>query len=333
VTLTASQDDLPALQVVEGVFDDIDELAAAAVEWDQEYEQLGRGQFHGQLTQLVLGHIHLNRERWSPGVLQRGAAPKGSWVFGLPLKAKGSLHVRRRPAKDGELMTGTSRDDIGFVATGPTDLMIIVLPTTLIDRWMHARRGDDGVDPHLPPRHWAVPGMEMGLRAQKLSRLLNEVLDRSQVEVTADLLKHLESRVSDTILDMIPSAETIEPLHSRGTIARAVLRILRERLNDPPNVTDLCELTGARERTLFLSCVEAFGRPPAQLLLELRLNAVRRALTHPKNGTRVTSAASQFGFTHLGRFSSMYARQFGESPSATLANSLGIRPTGQQALP
>ena len=95
LTPTASQDLPPPLHIVEGVFDDIDELAAAAVEWDQEYEQLGRGQFHGQLTQLVLGQLHLNRERWSPGVLQKGPAPKGSWVFGLPLRAEGPLHVRR----------------------------------------------------------------------------------------------------------------------------------------------------------------------------------------------------------------------------------------------
>jgi AraC family ethanolamine operon transcriptional activator len=91
-----------------------------------------------------------------------------------------------------------------------------------------------------------------------------------------------------------------------------------------PSRQSLCEEVGARERTLYLSCVEAFGRPPAQLLLELRLNAVRRTLANPGDATTVTGAASRLGFTHLGRFSSMYARQFGERPSATLARSLGV---------
>jgi AraC family ethanolamine operon transcriptional activator len=58
-------------------------------------------------------------------------------------------------------------------------------------------------------------------------------------------------------------------------------------------------------------------------LLELRLNAAYRALIRPASGTTVTSAASHFGFTHFGRFSAMYAKQFGELPSATLAKSLG----------
>lgn len=147
----------------------------------------------------------------------------------------------------------------------------------------------------------------------------------SKVEVTDRLLKHVESSISDTILDMIPSAETVESLHSLARIAREVLRILHDRLHDPPSVTELCEEVGARERTLFLSCVEAFGRPPTQLLLELGLNTVRRALTHPDEATTVTGTASQFGFTHFGRLSSLYARQFGELPSTTLARSLGTR--------
>jgi AraC family transcriptional regulator, ethanolamine operon transcriptional activator len=311
------------LQVVNETFDDIDAMAARALEWDQQYEQIGCGRFHGELTQLVLAGLQLNRERWTPGVLQTGAAPKNSWVFGLPLKAEGSLHVRRRPVKRGELLAATWRDDIGFAATGPTDLMIVVLPIDLIHRWMQVRRGVNGMDPDLPPRHWAVSAAEMMRRARALAGLLDDVFDRSKIDVTEGLLSRMESRISDTILDMIPSAEIVESLHSRARIARAVLQLLHDRRDDPPSVTEMCEQVDARERTLFLSCIEAFGRPPAQLLLELRLNAVHRALVHPIEGTSVTSAASHYGFTHFGRFSSMYFRQFGELPSATLAKSLG----------
>jgi hypothetical protein len=68
-------------QVVNQVFNDIDEMATAALEWDQEYEQIGCGRFRGELTQLVLDQIQLNREQWTPGVLQSGPAPKNSWVL------------------------------------------------------------------------------------------------------------------------------------------------------------------------------------------------------------------------------------------------------------
>jgi AraC family ethanolamine operon transcriptional activator len=314
------------LQVVAGQFDDIDALASSPLGWDQEYEQIGRGQFHGQLNQLVLKQLQLGRISWAPGVLQRGTAPKNSWIFGLPIMAEGTLHIRRRPVQSGELLTATSRDDVGFAATGPTDLVVSVIPGHVIRRWMQVRRGESGMKPNLPPRHWAVSPAEMARRANVLLKLIDDLSRQSKNEATSGLIKHMESKIADIILDMIPSSEIIEPYFNRAQIARKVLQVIRDRLDDPPTVTELCAQTNAKERTLFLSCAEAFGRPPSTLLLELRLNAVHRVLIHPDTNTSVSIAASQFGFTQFGRFSSMYLRKFGELPSVTLAKARGSSP-------
>ena len=304
-------------RIVEGRFDDIDAMAASPLAWDQTYEQIGRGRFQGQVTQLLLDQVQLARAVWSPGVLQRGSAPKGTWAFGLPLVAEGSLHVRRRPAAPGELIAATSRDDVGFAATGPTDLMIVALPTSLIDRWVQTRRGIDRFDLDLPSPRWQVPADEMARRARTLSSLLEALTTESDDLLTDQVLPRIESQIFDVILDMIPSAEIIEPLHNRASIARAVFAVLNERIDDPPSITELCLAVGAKERTLHLSCVEAFGRPPAKLLAELRLNAARRALLHPRKQTSVAAVAMLYGFTHFGRFADIYRRQFGELPSAT----------------
>ena len=304
-------------RIVEGRFDDIDAMAASPLAWDQTYEQIGRGRFQGQITQLLLDQVQLARAVWSPGVLQRGSAPKGTWAFGLPLVAEGSLHVRRRPAAPGELIAATSRDDVGFAATGPTDLMIVALPTSSIDRWVQTRRGIDRFDLDLPSPRWQVPADEMARRARTLSSLLEALTTESDDLLTDQVLPRIESQIFDVILDMIPSAEIIEPLHNRASIARAVFAVLNERIDDPPSITELCLAVGAKERTLHLSCVEAFGRPPAKLLAELRLNAARRALLHPRKQTSVAAVAMLYGFTHFGRFADIYRRQFGELPSAT----------------
>jgi AraC family transcriptional regulator, ethanolamine operon transcriptional activator len=307
-------------RIVEGRFDDIDAMAASPLAWDQKYEQIGRGRFHGRVTQLLLGQVQLARAAWSPGVLQRGSAPKGTWAFGLPLVAEGSLHVRRRPAAPGELIAATSRDDVGFAATGPTDLMIVALPTSLIDRWVQTRRGIDRFDVDLPSPRWQVPADEMARRARTLSSLLEALTTQSDDLLTDRVLSRIESQIFDVILDMVPSAEVIEPLHNRASIARAVFAVLNERIDNPPSITELCLAVGAKERTLHLSCVEAFGRPPAKLLAELRLNAARRTLLHPRKETSVTAVATLYGFTHFGRFADVYRRQFGELPSATFSN-------------
>jgi AraC family ethanolamine operon transcriptional activator len=238
----------------------------------------------------------------------------------LPLASEGSLHIRRRPMKPGELLVATSRDDVGFTATGRTDVMVVVLPTPLIDRWVQTRRGLDRFDVDLPSPRWQVSAAEMTRRAGALSSLLQTLKTQSNDYLSGRALSQVETCISDAILDMIPSAEVIEPLHSRARIAREVLNLLHRRLDDPPSITELCLAVGARERTLHLSCVEAFGRPPARLLSELRLNAIHRALSRPMKQTNVTAVAAQFGFTHFGRLASVYRRQFGELPSTTFAN-------------
>jgi AraC family ethanolamine operon transcriptional activator len=270
----------PGAQLVEGYFDDIDAMAASPLAWNLEYEQIGRGRFRGQLTQLLMDQLQLARINWSPGVLQSGSAPAGTWVFGLPISAEGSLHVRRRPARTGELLAATSRDDVGFTATGPTDMMVIVLPTPMIDRWIQARRGIDRFDVNLPSPKWQVSASEMTRRAGALSSLLQSLRAQPDGYSGAQGLSRVEACILDVVLDMIPSAEVIEPLHSRARVARAVLKLLNARLDNPPTITELCQAVGARERTLHLSCVEAFGRPPAMLLAELRLNASHRIVLY-----------------------------------------------------
>jgi AraC family ethanolamine operon transcriptional activator len=77
--------------------------------------------------------------------------------------------VRQRPASPGELVAATSRDDIGFAATGPTDLMIVVMPVPTLDRWVQARRGVAGFDVDLPSPHWQVQPEEMTRVARRRS--------------------------------------------------------------------------------------------------------------------------------------------------------------------
>jgi AraC family ethanolamine operon transcriptional activator len=322
--MPVSVQDAPGSQLVEGYFDDIDAMASSPLAWNLEYDQIGRGRFRGQLTQLLMDQLQLARIKWSPGVLQSGSAPAGTWVFGLPISAEGSLHVRRRPARAGELLAATSRDDVGFTATGPTDMMVIVLPTPKIDRWIQARRGIDRFDVNLPSPRWQVSAPEMTRRAGALSSLLQSLQAQPNGSFGPQGLSRVEARILDVVLDMIPSAEIIEPLHSRARVARGVLQLLNARLDDPPTITELCQAVGAKERTLHLSCVEAFGRPPAMLLAELRLNASQRALSRPERETSVTTVAALFGFTHFGRFAEMYRRQFGELPSTTLSRARGV---------
>jgi len=296
-------------------------MAASPLAWNQEYEQVGRGRFEGRLDQLVLGGVQVGRIRWSPGVIQRGGAPNGTWVFGFPLMMQGTLHLRRRPARPDQLLVATEPDDIGFAANGSTDMMVVVLPVERMRAWMRSRRGEDVDEVGRASARWRISPVELVRRAQSLASCVESMVDSDAARVAPGDFSRIEAWLLDAVLDLVPSEEAVLPVHRRARIARSVIEALRDRVEEPPTIAELCGMVGARERTLQLSCVEAFGRSPGALLLELRLNAVQRVLKAPGPETTVTGTAVRFGFVHLSRFAAMYARKFQELPSITLSRS------------
>lgn len=91
---------------------------------------------------------------------------------------------------------------------------------------------------------------------------------------------------------------------------------LLSRLSAPVALEDLARAAGVSVRGLNLLCQRHHGISPMALLRNRRLDAVRARLQQQPSPC-VTDAALEFGFGHLGRFSSYYRERFGELPSQT----------------
>jgi AraC family ethanolamine operon transcriptional activator len=306
-------------------YDDFDLMAQDAREWDIHYQQTGAGAFSGRMTQVILSSFQLGRVQWSPGILDHGTAPPGNWVVALPVSAEGTLHVRGRPASADQPLFVPAGEDIAFAANGRTDLIVAAIDTAQIERWMQVRRGVNGIDQRDLLDRCTVSGPELAQHTRRLQHTLG-VLMTYGYDASQDLLNTAHSVVLDTILDIIPSFEVIEPLHRRAKVSAAMRALLEDSIESSMTITDLCERLAVSERTLYLACQEAFGKPPKRLLHEMRLNSVRRLLSQPAHPTNVTSAALLFGFLHLGRFAAEYRYQFGEFPSETLARATRDNP-------
>ena len=90
-------------------------------------------------------------------------------------------------------------------------------------------------------------------------------------------------------------------------------------LDEPLQLSQLCDATGVSERSLRNACHAVCGTSPKRYLTRRRLEAVREALAHANPGqATVTRIATEFGFFELGRFAGMYSSVFGERPSETL---------------
>ncbi|PZU59129.1 MAG: AraC family transcriptional regulator [Sphingobium sp.] len=103
------------------------------------------------------------------------------------------------------------------------------------------------------------------------------------------------------------------PLPASIRRAEAYMRL---RLSDPMTLPELTGAVQTTARTLSGNFQRFRGVSPMARFRDMRLDAVHEAL---KSGTAesVTEAATDFGFFHLGRFSSAYKRRFGESPKQT----------------
>jgi len=64
------------------------------------------------------------------------------------------------------------------------------------------------------------------------------------------------------------------------------------------------------------------GLSPMDYLKRLRLNGVRRDLEHGGKHTRIIDVATDWGFWHMGHFTTDYRAMFRETPSKTLINSI-----------
>jgi len=85
---------------------------------------------------------------------------------------------------------------------------------------------------------------------------------------------------------------------------------------------NLVEFTGHSASSIYKAFNRHRGYTPFTFLANRRLEGLRKSLLEVGPNATVTDLAHAWGFTHLGRLSADYKRQFGESPSDTLRKSL-----------
>jgi AraC-like DNA-binding protein len=101
-------------------------------------------------------------------------------------------------------------------------------------------------------------------------------------------------------------------------IVRRAEEYMQAHLEEAVSIIDLLQICGCSRRALFSAFRNARGYTPMEFLTEQRLQSARDKLLKPRGEHSVSSIAIDCGFTHLGRFSQVYKKRFGERPSDTL---------------
>jgi AraC-like DNA-binding protein len=101
-------------------------------------------------------------------------------------------------------------------------------------------------------------------------------------------------------------------------IVRRAEEYMRSHLKDAISIIDLLRICDCSRNVLFSAFSNARNYTPMEFLTEQRLQSARDKLLKPRGESSVSSIAIDCGFTHLGRFSQVYKKRFGENPSETL---------------
>lgn len=134
----------------------------------------------------------------------------------------------------------------------------------------------------------------------------------------------LEELIISTLLYIQPSNYS-ERLSGRrrssGRVAvRRSIEYIERHLAEPISLGDLASYVRMSPRSIQAGFREDLDTTPVAFIRDARLDQVRRSLLEamPGDGLSVTEVAQRWGFNHLGNFSTLYRRRFGEAPSQTL---------------
>ncbi|GJH06772.1 AraC family transcriptional regulator [Paraburkholderia terrae] len=202
-----------------------------------------------------------------------------------------------------------------------SEQLILKIPKSLL-RASRRSGGNDGL-----PNFGLLPARFETQWQSLVQTLLAAVAGPTQTDGYEEWIVQLERLIVDFLLmgvgivssgrDLAESQtpSTHEPRCQRHPIER-LENVIADRLGAPWSLNDLADAAGVSPRVLQMTCLRERNISPTDLLRNMRLDAAHRRL-QASSFVSVTETALEFGFGHLGRFSTYYRVRFGELPSET----------------
>lgn len=134
----------------------------------------------------------------------------------------------------------------------------------------------------------------------------------------------IEELIISTLLYIQPSNYSTQlagssPRSGRPAVRRSI-EYIEAHLAEPITLADLAAHARMSSRSIQAGFRDDLDTTPIAFIRDRRLDQARRMLMAaiPGDGVSVSDTAHRWGFGHLGNFSVLYRRRFGESPSETL---------------
>jgi AraC family ethanolamine operon transcriptional activator len=296
---------------------DAHDQAALLPGFEQQYRQLSRGPFEGEVEFAVAGELLALKERNNRRLLETIRAPRGALTVAVCDGGGGEAGWMGACVGSGHLLVSPTREPLEYLAPEGAGIFGVSVPAALADALLGRSARDRLADGLVA----ACPAGAARLRASIdawLAAATAAPAAPACVDATCDeLLSGVGAALGACAAD--PRSGPVSPSRGHALVRRA-RALVDEHTEQPLTVGALCQALGVSRRRLQQAFVQSLGVGPLHYLRAERMNRAHLDLKRARPGAdTVAGVATRWGFWHLGRFSVDYRRMFGVAPSQTLA--------------
>lgn len=223
----------------------------------------------------------------------------------------------------GKAVIHSPTQKIVLKASGPAAVLAVRISRVALERSLSSRLNEN-----LHNTLKFFPALDLTTGAgQAIERLIMFICNEldtmnSLMRFSPHSIKHLKQTLITSLLD----GQTHNYSHiMRGSLhdtsfdlVRRTEEFIHNNIDEQLSSGTIAAAMGVSERSLYRSFRRHGKSTPMEIFRHERLKRVHVILKTGLPGTTVISAAMNYGFFHLGRFSQYYKSRFGESPSMTL---------------
>jgi AraC-like DNA-binding protein len=286
-----------------------------------DHVQLQAGRFLGELLHAELDDRVVDYGAYNLPLLASGGMPSERVVLGFVASDGGEGNLNGTPVKDDAVVVLAEGSELHYKLAAHT-------------RWTAlqvSRESLEACGVVLEPGSVEFPSLDTAGQG-RVGQVVADAVDVLRA-IDVRSLNILDSTAAGRVVSETLFAAFAGSLRSAdadldsssGTWQRRLRIVRRARdyfdahLSHPIQVTQFCGYVGASIKSVERAFYECCGANPKALLTLTRMSRARRALLAARPGeTTVAQVAIECGFFHLGRFSTSYAKLYGESPSVTL---------------
>ena len=321
LTMNPSSPAGTTLEILSLTLFDADALSDSVRSSRFEHLQLERGDFRADLKRVDVGQLTVDAGCYTRKVMARGDFPSDRVIVGCVLNSREAGNMNGHHFSVNDVVVFPEGAELDCTLPAATNWCSVQLSREILAQMGCAAMTFDRVK--VLPGHRAE-NLRLSRLLDRLTKARASNEDRAPENCASPLAfdeEMLLEQIRRTLNEHLGRrARGRRPsLRERMTLVRRFEQLVKDRIDTPVRIPELCAELGISQRTLEHVFKLEMGLTPKQFDNMLRLNAARQRLLRASvEQATIAQVAEQCGISHLGRFAAAYLRQFGELPSDTV---------------